>query len=85
MKSSRENLVISDDAEEIDQALEEAFTKTEVNEVHKEPEIEQPQVRFKIEILHTSFVLSLNVSLVVHHLRLNCLVDDSLDSPHLLK
>lgn len=56
MKSSRENLVISDDAEEIDQALEEAFTKTEVNEVHKEPEIEQPQVRFKIKILHTCFV-----------------------------
>ncbi|XP_078383330.1 protein scribble homolog isoform X2 [Oculina patagonica] len=44
VKSSRENLVVSDDADEIDQALEEAFTKEEVNEVHKEPEIEQPKV-----------------------------------------
>lgn len=45
VKSSRENLVITDDADDIDQALEEAFTKQEMNEVHKEPEIEQPKVR----------------------------------------
>ena len=43
VKSSRENLMITDDADEIDQALEEAFTKQEVNEVHKEPEIETTQ------------------------------------------
>lgn len=48
MKSSRENLMITDDADEIDQALEEAFTKQEVNEVHKEPEIELPKVTIKI-------------------------------------
>lgn len=45
VKSSRENLVITDDTDDIDQALEEAFTKQEMNEVHKEPEIEQPKVR----------------------------------------
>lgn len=45
VKSSRENLVITDDADDIDQALEEAFTEQEMNEVHKEPEIEQPKVR----------------------------------------
>lgn len=44
VKSSRENLVITDDTDDIDQALEEAFTKQEMNEVHKEPEIEQPKV-----------------------------------------
>ena len=48
VKSSRENLMITDDADEIDQALEEAFTKQEVNEVHKEPEIELPKVLIKI-------------------------------------
>ena len=48
VKSSRENLMITDDADEIDQALEEAFTKEEVNEVHKEPEIEPPKVRIKM-------------------------------------
>ena len=46
VKSSRENLMITDDADEIDQ--EEAFTKQEVNEVHKEPEIELPKVRIKL-------------------------------------
>ena len=55
VKSSRENLVVSDDADEIDQALEEAFTKEEVNEVHKEPEIEQPKVRLEISVLLTGF------------------------------
>lgn len=45
VKSSRENLVITVDTDDIDQALEEAFTKQEMNEVHKEPEIEQPKVR----------------------------------------
>ena len=40
--------MITDDADEIDQALEEAFTKQEVNEVHKEPEIELPKVRIKL-------------------------------------
>ena len=48
VKSSRENLMITDDADEIDQALEEAFTKQEVNEVHKEPEIELPKVGIKM-------------------------------------
>lgn len=48
VKSSRENLMITDDADEIDQALEEAFTKQEVNEVHQEPEIELPKVWIKI-------------------------------------
>ena len=48
VKSSRENLMITDDADEIDQALEEAFTKQEVNEVHKEPEIELPKVGIKL-------------------------------------
>ena len=48
VKSSRENLMITDDADEIDQALEEAFTKQEVNEVHKEPEIELPKVTIKM-------------------------------------
>lgn len=50
VKSSRENLRITDDADEIDQALEEAFTKEEVNEVHKEPEIEPPKVRIEFEL-----------------------------------
>lgn len=53
VKSSRENLMVTDDADEIDQALEEAFTKQEVNEVHTEPEIEQPKVRVKMLILLT--------------------------------
>ena len=48
VKSSRENLMITDDGDEIDKALEEAFTKQEVNEVHKEPEIELPKVWIKI-------------------------------------
>ena len=69
VKSSRENLVITDDADEIDKALEEAFTKQEVNEVHKEPEIEPPKVRIKISILPTVPIISLNVNyenLVLH-------------------
>ena len=44
-KTSKENLMMSDDADAIDEALEEAFTKEEVNEVHKEPESEQPKVK----------------------------------------
>lgn len=48
VKSSRENLMITDDGDEIDKALEEAFTKQEVNEVHKEPEIELPKVTIKM-------------------------------------
>ena len=43
--TSRENLVTSDDTDAIDEALEEAFSKEEVNEVHQEPEIELPKVK----------------------------------------
>nr|XP_058957238.1 protein scribble homolog isoform X2 [Pocillopora verrucosa] len=43
-KTSRENLMASEDGDLIDEALEEAFTKEEVNEVHQEPEPEQPKV-----------------------------------------
>ncbi|KAJ7325632.1 neurotransmitter receptor transport postsynaptic membrane to endosome [Desmophyllum pertusum] len=43
-KTSKENLMVSDEADDIDQALEEAFTQQEVSEVHKEPELEQPKV-----------------------------------------
>ena len=52
-KTSRENLMVTEDANDIDEALEEAFTRQEVNEVHKEPELEpeQPKVRFKVKIL----------------------------------
>lgn len=43
--TSREHLpTASDDNDAIDEALEEAFSKEEVNEVHKEPEIELPKV-----------------------------------------
>lgn len=62
VKSSRENLMITDDADEIDQALEEAFTKQEVNEVHKEPEIEPPKVRIKILILPAVSIIYLKVN-----------------------
>lgn len=62
VKSSRENLMITDDADEIDQALEEAFTKQEVNEVHKEPEIEPPKVRIKILILPAVSIIHLKVN-----------------------
>lgn len=62
VKSSRENLMITDDADEIDQALEEAFTKQEVNEVHKEPEIEPPKVRIKILILPAVSIIQLKVN-----------------------
>lgn len=62
VKSSRENLMITDDADEIDQALEEAFTKQEVNEVHKEPEIESPKVRIKILILPAVSIIYLKVN-----------------------
>ena len=44
-KTSKENLAMTEDADAIDAALEEAFTKEEVNEVHKEPETEPPKVR----------------------------------------
>lgn len=54
--------MITDDADEIDQALEEAFTKQEVNEVHQEPEIELPKVWIKIWILPTVSIISFNVS-----------------------
>ena len=54
--------MITDDADEIDQALEEAFTKQEVNEVHKEPEIELPKVRIKLWILLTVSIIYFNVS-----------------------
>ena len=47
-KTSKENLMVSDEADDIDQALEEAFTQQEVSEVHKEPELEQPKVRIEI-------------------------------------
>lgn len=62
VKSSRENLMITDDADEIDQALEEAFTKQEVNEVHREPEIEPPKVRIKILILPAVSIIYLKVN-----------------------
>lgn len=62
VKSSRENLMITDDADEIDQALEEAFTKQEVNEVHKEPEIESPKVKIKILILPAVSIIYLKVN-----------------------
>ena len=48
--TSRENLALSDDTEAIDEALEEAFTREEVNEVHKEPEPEEPKVRSSVVI-----------------------------------
>ena len=49
-KTSRENLMASEDGDLIDEALEEAFTKEEVNEVHQEPEPEQPKVRFMAKL-----------------------------------
>ena len=85
VKSSRENLVITDDADDIDEALEEAFTKQEVNEVHMEPEVEPPKVRVKIEFSLLIGYISLNVSyenLVLH--RDSRVVDDCLGS-HQLK
>lgn len=48
--TSRENLALSDDTGAIDEALEEAFTREEVNEVHKEPEPEEPKVRSSVVI-----------------------------------
>lgn len=48
--TSRENLALSDDTEAIHEALEEAFTREEVNEVHKEPEPEEPKVRSSVVI-----------------------------------
>lgn len=45
-KTSKENLMMADETDAIDEAIEEAFTKEEVNEVHKEPETELLQVRF---------------------------------------
>ena len=54
--------MITDDGDEIDKALEEAFTKQEVNEVHKEPEIELPKVTIKMWILPTVSIISFNVS-----------------------
>ena len=61
VKSSRENLMITDDADEIDEALEEAFTKEEVNVVHKEPEIEPPKVRINILTLLTVSIIYFNL------------------------
>lgn len=49
-KTSRENLMVAEDDDLIDEALEEAFTKEEVDEVHKEPEPELPKVRFKVKL-----------------------------------
>lgn len=49
-KTSRENLMVAEDADLIDEALEEAFTKEEVDEVRKEPEPELPKVRFKVKL-----------------------------------
>ena len=40
----------SEDGDLIDEALEEAFTKEEVNEVHQEPEPEQPKVIFMVKL-----------------------------------
>ena len=53
--------MITDDADEIDEALEEAFTKEEVNEVHKEPEIEPPKVRINILTLLTVSIIYFNL------------------------
>ena len=45
-KTSKENLVTTEDSNAVDEALEEAFTKEEVIEVDKEPEEKElPQVR----------------------------------------
>ena len=46
VKTSKENLTVSDDADEIDKAIDEALVQEEVNEVNTEPELDKPQVGY---------------------------------------